>query len=57
MRELRDENLQAKRADMQTAIAEGRLITRQMTKRERSVADARRAAVLSRASKSAGPNR
>ena len=44
MRQLTDEKKRIRRAEMQDAIAEGRLTVRQMTPRERSEADAHRAA-------------
>ena len=44
MRELSDERNRARRAEMQTAIDEGRLTVRQMTAAERREADAHRAA-------------
>jgi hypothetical protein len=44
MRELSDEKHAARRADMELAIAEGRLTVRQMTPKERAQSDAHRAA-------------
>ena len=44
MRELNDLKNKERRADMELAIAEGRLTVRQMTPRERREADAHRAA-------------
>lgn len=44
MRQLNDVRNAERRADMQLAIAEGRLTVRQMTPSERSESDARRAA-------------
>jgi len=43
MRELNDERRRQKRADLETAISENRLIVRQMTAAERREADSRRA--------------
>jgi hypothetical protein len=44
MRELNDRKTKERRADMEVAIAEGRLTVRQMTPRERREADAHQAA-------------
>jgi hypothetical protein len=44
MRELSDERHKEQRADMEKAIAEGRLTVRQMTPKERAQSDAHRAA-------------
>ena len=44
MRELNERKTKEQRAEMQVAIAEGRLTVRQMTPRERREADAHRAA-------------
>lgn len=44
MRQLNEEKHKAQRAEMQVAIAEGRLTVRQMTPSERRESDAHRAA-------------
>lgn len=57
MRQLREEKTREGRAQVQAAIAEGRLTVRQMTPQERRASDERRAAAAERRASRAGHRR